>query len=71
MGTTIYHKATGEARECEHVDAREILEASPEIYSAEPVEAAPEPAAKPKRGRAEPAPEPAVEAAAEPEAPAE
>ena len=37
MGMTIYDKLTGEARQCENVDAREILESAPELYSADPV----------------------------------
>lgn len=35
---TIYLKATGEALECASVDAREILESSPDLYSATPAD---------------------------------
>ena len=36
--TVIYNKQTGKAESVEGVDAREILAASPEIYTADPAE---------------------------------
>lgn len=39
---TIYLKATGEALECHSIDAREILEASPDLYSSTPPPAEPD-----------------------------
>lgn len=33
MGKMIYNRETGEARNYEHVDAREILESAPELYT--------------------------------------